>query len=621
MSAKPSDPPNRLEEQLDNLPSSPGVYLMKTAQGTLVYVGKAKNLRSRVRSYFTAGRSDHRYFARHIEEIVRDIEIIVTGSEKEALLLENTLIKEHAPRFNVQLKDDKNFLSLRFDLKEEWPRIEIIRRPKKDDAQYFGPYHSARAARETLRLVQRSFKLRSCSNRYMAGRTRPCLQHQMKRCLAPCVLDVDRSEYRREVEHARLFLLGRRDELTRSLHKRMLLASETMDYEKAARFRDQLGAVELTLSPQNVLLSRSTNQDVLGIARRGDEVQIAILVIREGKLHKRLDYPLSSLELPSSEIVSSFIAQRYTTDQSIPGEIVVPLALPDARVIVEVLSERRGRPVRITHPRKGRKLEQIELAERNAHQLLESRLSQTDAMNQQLSSIQKRLKLPRLPRHIECVDISHLGGDDTVGAISVIIDGVVQRARRRNYRVRSVSGGDDYGAMREVLTRRFTRAKRADRGWAPPDLLVVDGGRGQLSIARAVLRELDLREQPVVALAKEREGHDGAETDRAYLPGRKNPIPLKARTSALHILALARDEAHRQAIGHQRRRRRKSTLESTLDGVPGIGPKLRGTLLKRFGSVKRLREASPEELAETPGVGPILAHKLHDSLATPVKND
>ncbi|MCP4674808.1 MAG: excinuclease ABC subunit UvrC [Deltaproteobacteria bacterium] len=604
----------KLKSLFGSLPRSPGVYLMKDAKQKIIYVGKAKDLSKRVRSYFTPSTSDPRFFRANIGRLVADIEVVLTATEKEALLLENSLIKRHNPKYNIRLKDDKDYLCLKLDQRHPWPKLEVVRRPKKDGATYFGPYHAASAARETLRLVRRHFKIRSCKDRQMASRFRPCLQHQMHRCLGPCVLEVKRDEYLRHVNYVRLFLLGKRDELIDELKRQMGEAAKALEYESAAVFRDQILAVEETLTPQQVVMPGGGDQDIVGLYRQGDQVEIVILEVREGRLEGRLGFHFTGQEFPDEEILSSFIVQRYKKTSHIPDELVVSKRLHDSNALAEFLSERRGSKARVTHPRRGAKTSLTSMADLNAKQLLESNLKEEASVDERLTTIQRRLHLSRQPNRIECVDISHLGGGDTVGAISVVVDGQARRKLGRTYKVRTPVEGDDYAALKEVLTRRFIRARDKEEGWQSPDLLVVDGGRGQLGVARAVLSDLDIESQPVVSIAKERAGQDSAKSDRIFLPGRVNPVPLKARVSALHILALARDEAHRLAVRYQRKVRQKKAIGSELDRIPGVGPKLKAVLLKKLGSVKRIREASIEDLNAVPGVGPALAGKIKEAL-------
>jgi excinuclease ABC subunit C len=607
----------QLEQLLGGLPTAPGVYLMRDLKGRVVYVGKAKSLRHRVRQYFAPSTSDERAFVRGLAERLSAIDTVVTSSEKEALLLERNLIQHHLPRYNVRLTDDKQYLCLRLDPRAAWPKLEAVRRPKADGAWYFGPYPSASAARETLRLLNRHFKLRSCTDRAFASRKRPCLQHQIKRCLGPCALPVDREAYGRQVEFARLFLLGRRDDLLATLGAEMRAASERMEYERAAVLRDQIAAVEATLSAQRIVDFRDVDQDVIGFFREGDAVLVAILTVVEGRLLGREDHFFSGQEFPDAEILSSFLVQRYAGAPRIPDEVLLPAELPDAEAISELLGEARGKAVRVFHPQRGPRVEQLRLAQLNAKEALAARRGDAAAVAAKLEGAQMKLGLKAPPRRIECLDIAHLGGTDTVGALSAVVDGAIDRAKARKYKLRGAHAGDDYGAIAEVLRRRFERAKAGEAGWEPPDLLVIDGGRGQLARALAVLEELGFKEQETVSIAKERAGVESAPCDRVFVPGRANPLPLKPETAALHLLAMARDEAHRLANSFQAKRHRKSTIRSALDDIPGVGPALRKRLLAQLGSMARIRGASEEELAAVPGVGEKLAKRIKAALPRP----
>jgi len=607
-----------LETILEQLPRSTGVYLLKDSRDRVIYVGKAKNLRARVRQYFALRPSDGRPSIDQIRSATAAVDVLVTRSEKEALLLEHNLIQRHAPRLNIRLRDGKSFLGLRLDLRHPWPRLEVVRRHGGDDALHFGPYPSAAAARETLRLVGRHFPLRTCRERAFANRVRPCLRHQMKRCLGPCVLPVDPAEYRRQVDFVRLFLEGRGAELLREIRRRMDRAAAALDYERAAGLRDQLRAVEQTLAPQRVVAPGDLDQDVIGLHREGDRVLFCSLEVRGGRLTGRSDFPFAGQEAPDEELLTTFLLQRYAGEGAAraappPDEILLPVSLPDARWIGEILEDRHGRGVRLLVPRRGSRADQLRLADLNARQAFAGAFRDDVAAG--LARLQARLRLPHPPRRIECVDIAHLAGAQTVGAVAAVIDGRVERGAGRLFRVRSAAPGDDYGAMAEVLYRRFRRAAAGEAGWEPPDVLVVDGGRGQLGRARAVLDELGLGGQPVVALAKERSERDGAGIDRVYLPGRRNPLPLRAGTSALHLLARARDEAHRLANGYHVRLRHRATVRSALDEVPGVGPTLRRALLKHLGGLRAVRAATADQLAAVPGVGPVLARRIREHFA------
>ena len=608
-----------LTQLLETLPVSPGVYLMKNLKGKVVYVGKAKNLKARVRQYFQPATSDTRFFVKNLQQKLSTIETVVTASEKEAILLEYNLIQKHMPRYNIRLTDDKSFLCLRLDTSAEWPRLELVRRPrKKDAAHYFGPFASATGARQTLRLVNRFFKLRTCTDRSFQNRARPCLQHQIKRCLAPCTLPVDKDIYAQQIQFVRLFLDGKKEDLLRQLREQMQTAAENMAYEAAAMLRDQINAIEETISPQQITEISNEDRDIIGLYREGDLVCLVIMQIVKGRLEGRRDFFFKDQEFSSDDILSQFIVQQYQPHLKIPDEVLVPMPLEDLETLSEILCDRKEKKVRVYCPRRGKRVEQMKMAQRNAEEVFQTKLRQAADMTARLEAVQKTLHLPRLPMRIECVDIAHFAGTNTVAAISAVVNGQIDKKTAKVYRVKTAAQGDDYLAMSEVLHRRFTRAKANEEGWEPPDLLVIDGGRGQMNIALAVLKELEITDQPMVALAKERSGNDAAETDRAFLPGRMNPVKVKAQTSALFLLSMARDEAHRLANGFQEKSRRKKTLTSKLDGIPKVGPKTRKALLRHFGSVKRIGEATPEQIAEVKGVGKELAQTIHDAATAAV---
>lgn len=598
--------------KLDTLPAQPGCYLFRDRKGTIIYVGKAKNLRARVRQYFQPSTSDGRYFVPLLERVLGDIETIVTANEREAVLLENSLIKEHKPRYNVRFRDDKDYLSLRLDKSVEWPRLEVVRRPRPDGASYFGPYPSATAARRTLRLVNKYFKLRTCDDTQFAHRTRPCLEYQIKRCPGPCVLPVDREEYAAQVRFVELFLEGKNDELVRRLESDMRAAAQQLEFERAAQLRDQLAAVRMIQEQQRVAEVSDVDRDVIGLYREGDAVAITVLVVRTGFVRDTQTSIVTRNELPDDELIAAFLAQRYGVGETnpdpvqlarIPDEIVVPV-LPEAHQgTIDWLSERRGRRVEILVPRRGPRARLLAMANENAQHAFRERRVREKSAEDHAVALQKRLGLPQPPRIIECVDISHHQGGETVGAIVCLKDGVPYKPNYRSYHVVSESSGDDYAAMMEVLTRRFRRGKNNEPGWRLPDLFVVDGGRGQLSIALAVLRELGITGLPVCALAKERQTAGGDKlVDRVYLPGRKNPIPIDRHQAALVLLARARDEAHRFANKIRENLHHRRRLRSELDQLPGIGTKTRVALLKAFGTIEGVRNASLDELARVPGM-------------------
>ena len=630
---------DELEAKLENLPPAPGCYLFKDKKGEVLYVGKAKSLRARVRSYFQSGSSDERAMLPFLKRSVADLETIVTRSEKEAAILENNLIKEHRPRYNVKLRDDKEFLSLRLGLDHEWPRLELVRRPQSDGAKYFGPYHSATAARRTLHLVEKHFQLRTCSDREMASRKRPCLKYQIKRCPGPCVYDVDKELYGQQVNAVALFLQGRHDELSAELRQRMQEASAKFEFELAAIYRDQLHAVTSVREAQTVVAHTEGDQDVVGIYREGDLVELAVMLVRSGRVVDLASVSTRHVEIPDDEVVATFLREHYGEGgpgaAHIPDEVLVPVLPEGVDGVAEWLTERRaaaeataGRraAVQLHAPQRGPRRQLLELALSNARHAFDEKRRAEDDIDERLARVQERLRLPTLPRRIECSDISHLGGRDTVGAVVALLNGLPDKKRYRTYNVKGVAEGDDYGAMYQVLSRRFRRGKLAadsaaegasappdsepeattpegDDPWALPDLFVVDGGRGQLAVALAAAHDLGLHDLCVVGLAKEREKPLGEKlVDRVYLPGQKNPIPLRPNSPELFLLARARDEAHRFSNRGRKKVGKRRRFESTLDPVKGIGPKSRTALLQAFGSIHAIRDASDEALLGVAGV-------------------
>jgi len=652
--------PRQVEDKLAALPTTPGVYLFKDEGGVVVYVGKAKSLRARVRSYFHASTSDTRYFVPLLHGVVADLETLVTQSEKEAAILENLLIKQHRPRFNIKLRDDKEYPSLRLEPRAEWPRLTVVRTPAADGARYFGPYHSATAARRTLHLVNKHFQLRTCTDADLGSRRRPCLQHQIKRCPAPCVFEVDRAFYAEQVRAVALFLEGRHDELSSELQQRMGEAAAAMSFELAAVYRDQLHAISKVREEQRVVTVERGARDVLGLYREGDLVELALLHVRDGKLAGVATFSVRGAEVPDEEVVAAFLSQHYSRHDrrdavapkvrrpegarepeiaeasAVPEEILVG-ALPDAAEgIADWLGERAGKAVRLHHPQRGPKAALLALADENARHAFAEKRRASDDVSERLAQLQKRLRLPQLPRRIECCDISHLGGGDTVGAVVAMADGEPDKARYRTYHVRTVGAasggagalGDDYGAMYEVLARRFRRGLAA-RGrsaepvepseatepaepgevhegagaWDLPDLFVVDGGRGQLAVALSAARDLGLHDLPIVALAKEKENVLGDTlVDRVYLPGQKNPIALRSHSGSLFFLARLRDEAHRFSNRGREKLGTSRRMRGALDGVRGLGKTTSAALLRGLGTLSAVRAASDEELLAVPGV-------------------
>ncbi len=597
-------------EQIDNFPETPGVYLMRGEDGTVLYVGKAKNLRKRVRSYFGASR-DARYQIKFLMARVEQVEFIVTATEKEALILENTLIKQHRPRYNMNLRDDKTYFSLRMDMAEEFPRISVIRKVSRDGARYFGPYASAAAAREVLKELYRLFPLRHYPLETCRRRRRPCLFYQLKQCSAPCHGRISREDYAALAEGAALFLEGKKQDLVRVFQRRMAEAARAERFEEAARFRDLTRSIEVTLERQHVV-SRTGDCDVVGIHRDGGHLTFALLFVRGGSIIGSRTYRVP-WSLDDGEGVASFLNEYYGREVQVPPELLLPVRIDDGGPLEELLSERRGGRVKVSVPVRGTRAELVSLAVRNAEEAAREQLRENDAAEAVLEELQRRLHLPCLPRRIECYDISNIHGQNAVGSGVAFLDGRPDKAHYRRYRIRTVGQADDFAMMREVLSRRF--APDTDRP-GPPDLIVVDGGIGQLNVLTAVLAELQLVGIAAVSLAKSRVVRSAARSEvrrsdeRVFLPGRKNPVVLRQNSAPLLLLARIRDEAHRFAITYHRKLRGKAFTRSALTDLPGVGSGRAAALLRHFGSMERLRQAAPEEIAQVKGIGAALADEI-----------
>lgn len=464
--------PQIVEEKLAALPARPGCYIFRDKQNRVLYVGKAKSLRARVRSYFQSGTSDTRAFIPALPRLIGDLDTVVTVSEKEAAILENSLIKEHRPRLNVKLRDDKEYLNLRLSPAQDWPRLELVRKPKPDGARYFGPYHSATAARRTLHLVEKQFQLRTCNDRELASRRRPCIQYQIKRCPAPCVYEVDRELYGQQVRAVDLFLSGRHDELTSELEERMKQASRDLNFEVAAIYRDQLDAVRKIREQQRVVVVSEGDQDVLGLYREGDLVELGVVYVRQGRVVEVASLSHARMEIPDDEIVATFLRDHYgeggVGSTHIPDEILVPLLPEGADGVAEWLGDLRAELTgkkkarcQLLSPQRGTRKRLLEMAQEHARHAFDEKRRAAEDIDERLAQLQKRLRLPVVPRRIECCDISHLGGQDTVGSVVALKDGVPNKRGYKSYRVRTVGEGDDYGAMFEVLGRRFRRGLQA----------------------------------------------------------------------------------------------------------------------------------------------------------------
>jgi excinuclease ABC subunit C len=588
---------------------------MQDASGKVIYVGKANDLKNRISSYLT-GR-DTRPMAPFLMARASDIAFITTATEKEALILENNLIKKHRPRYNVILRDDKTYYHLSLDPAETFPRLRLVRKRQNDAALYFGPYPSGLAAKETLRFIQRIFPLRTCRDRDFQLRARPCLEYQIGRCLAPCKNRIDEAAYRTLVENAVSFLRGRRRELISDLKKQMEQAAQELNFEEAARLRNRIGALSHALEQQHVDGGSETDQDVLGVFSDSETHRICILFVRAGKLTGSKSFTPVKTKADREEILSSALRQHYD-EAGLPEEILLPYSLPDEAVLLEWLAEKQQKRVRITVPRRGAKKALVDLACANARELQASDRRKEEQKEAALLFLQEKLMLAALPRRIECFDISNLGGKSAVGSMVVFQDGEPDKSGYRRFRVCGPDEPDDYGMMREVLTRRFQGPDPA------PDLLVVDGGKGQLNVALAVLSDLKIK-LDVIGLAKEErsflaakrrlQGKPAKSEDRVYVPRRKDAIYLSSSPAALALLQRLRDEAHRFAVSYHRKVKTKNDLSSVLDAIPDIGPSRRTLLLKYFGSAQQVRKASLEDLQKVPGIGRELAEKIYSALS------
>ncbi|WP_404827051.1 excinuclease ABC subunit UvrC [Desulfuromonas versatilis] len=577
---------------------------MRGADQAVLYVGKAKNLRSRLRSYFSAA-GDGRSQIRFLMNRVQGVETIVTDTEKEALILENTLIKKYRPRYNINLRDDKTYVSVRLDPREEFPALQVVRRVRRDGALYFGPFSSAGAVRETLKEIYRIFPLRHYPMETCRRRGRPCLFFQIGQCSAPCHGKISSERYRELVKGVVALLSGRESEVLGQLHQRMQDAAAQMRYEEAARLRDQIRAIEQTVERQKVVAAAGGDQDVVGLHREGGEVEIAVLFVRQGKLIGRRSYPVD-WRLDEGELLSGFLQQFYGRDIFIPEQVLLPFLPPDAETLGDWLGERKGKKVAVLAPLRGEKLALVEMAASNAREAYRERGSRREAREGVLEEIRQRLHLARLPRRMECFDISNVQGSLSVGSMVVFSDGEPDKAEYRHFRIRTVTGADDFASLGEVLGRRL---KRGLEEGLLPDLILIDGGKGQLGAVVAVLEELGLAGRLDVAgiaksrvLANVRGKAVERSEERFFLPGRKNPVLLRQGSPALFMLERLRDEAHRFAITHHRKLRGKATLHSALEEVPGVGPTRRKALLRHFGSLKKVREAPLEELQAMPGL-------------------
>jgi excinuclease ABC subunit C len=615
--------PEKIRKQLAAMPARPGVYLMRNANGEVIYVGKAARLKDRVRSYFGSPHGmEPKAFA--LRQQIEDFEYIVTSNAGEALLLEATLIKRHQPFFNIRLKDDKRYPYLKVDVQNPWPRVYITRRIEKDGARYFGPYASAGSVRATLDLTKKLFPWRSCTKEITGRDPRPCLDYYIKRCIAPCTAFCTKEEYGEVIEQVILFLEGKADDVLRRLRKQMDEASERMEFERAAMIRDQLRAIERTVERQMVSTIKKEDLDIFGLARSGDQACVQVFFVRGTQMIGRDNFILEGTTGETdAAVLSSFLQQYYESAQYIPRLVLVPAPPDDRESLEDVLTQKRAAIVEIRVPERGEKRRLVSLANDNAREALDMLkvkwLADTTRTETALEQLREELALPETPRRIECYDNSNIQGSSPVSSMVVFVDGKPAPNHYRRFRVKTVTGADDFATMQEVLRRRFKRAaaltaaeagieseignrKSEIEAWSLPDLVIVDGGKGQLSAAVQVMRELGVYHIPTVGLAKRHE--------EIFVPDEDEPVVLPRASEALHLVQRIRDEAHRFAITYHRQVRGKAAVKSALDTIPGIGPKRKKALLRKFGTVKAIREAEVEEIASTVGFTRALAEKV-----------
>ncbi len=608
---------NLVTAQLKQLPASPGVYLLRDAEGNILYVGKAANLHHRVRSYFGATQKLSPKLQRMVTR-VNDLDFFVTNSEQEALILECNLIKRYRPHYNVRLKDDKTFPYLKINLNEDWPRVYVTRRLEEDGGHYFGPFASAKSVRQTLKVLKGIFPFRSCSRAITGSDLRPCLDYYIHHCLGPCIGVVSRQEYAEVIRQVILFLEGKQEMVVKGLESKMKEAAEALDFEKAALLRDQIQAIDRVIEGQRIATTVRGEQDVIAFASDKDRAYVQVFFIRSSKLIGRESFVLqgTSSEEPK-QIMSSFIKQFYGSAPYIPPLLLLQHPLEDKIIIENWLQSKRGAKVHIQMPCRGNKKQLVKIVAENAEQGLQQlKLKQQaapSALTEALAEIERELRLPHLPSRMECYDISNIQGRAAVGSMVVFDKGKPKPSHYRRFRIKTVSGADDYAMLQEVLRRRFKRsslkssdASTADTWAVLPDLVLIDGGKGQLNAARSVMHEVGAEFVPTASLAKENE--------EIFTPRQTEPINLPGSSPGLQLLQRLRDEAHRFALGYHRRIRRKETFTSALDAIPGIGPNRKRALLKQFGSVQAIREASTEELAATRGMNRSLAQKIKEYL-------
>lgn len=595
-----------LPQKLELLPNQPGVYIFRDFAGKIIYVGKARSLKNRVKSYFQSSKPLDPKSQIMVKKIA-DLETTVTSSEMEALILEANLIKEHKPRYNVNLKDDKRYPYLKVTVNEPYPRVLVVRRVKKDKAKYFGPYTNVSGMRQTLRILRRIFPVRNCNLVIPSGQEyKVCLEYYIKRCLGPCQAKCSYEEYRQMIDNVCLFLAGKSTQVIDELKSQMEEYAGQEDFEAAARLRDQLKALESVVQKQKVVDEEKVDRDIISLARQKKDVCCVVLQIREGILIGRQNFYLTcNFNDPDSEVLASFLKQFYLNSPLVPDEIVLPCEIQDTETILSWLEQRKDGRVQLLIPQRGKRAELLEMAIQNARLLLNElmlqKLDQSQKVPKTVEALQRDLYLSKPPRKIVAFDVSNLGASDTVGSAVFFQDGQPRKSGYRKFKVRTVEGQDDFAMMQEIVLRYFTNIKKEKQ--SSPDLVIIDGGRGQLSCALQALSELNVLDQDVIALAKR--------LDEVYLPGIAEPIMLPRTSASLRLLQRIRDEAHRFAVTYHRTKRSQRLFSSELDSISGIGQTRKRNLLTRFGSLERIKSASLQEIIESKGIPEKVALKVY----------
>ena len=593
---------NSIDQKIDRLPAHPGVYLFQDKNGTVLYVGKAGNIKHRVSSYFQKLAGKDAKTLTMLEKVA-DIDTMVTDTEKEAFILENNLIKAHRPRYNVKLRDDKNYPCLKLSIEEDFPTLTLVRKIKKDGSLYFGPYPSATSLKETLRLIRRLFPIRTCLDTKFSRRLRPCINYEMDRCAGPCCGKINGDQYGNIVYQVRMFLEGKDRDLVGSLKKKMEEESEQLHFEAAAKIRDQIEYIEHVIEKQKIVSSDFVDQDVIGFHRQDQTVIVHPLFIRGGKLLGGKGFSFFSIGLPDEEVLSSFLHQYYREGRFIPEQVLISKAIPERGLFEQWLTELKGKRVRILMPVKGDKKDLLKMACENARQFLFSKDELEKDREKFLEALKEKLHLRNIPRKIEAFDISNLQGEYAVGSMVFFEDGKTKKEGYRHFKIKTIEGVDDYGMTYEVLRRRY---QKAVEGNDFPDLVLLDGGRGQLNVAQEVFKEFKIKEVDLISLAKERfiggSPHSRLRKteEKVFHPHYKEPILLERHSSLLHLLDRIRDEAHRFAVTYHKKVRTREVIKSEIGEIPGIGPVRQRELLKFFGSIEKIKASTEEELTQAP---------------------